>query len=87
MTDYDNNNRGAIWDNKNRRGDRDPKYSGSAMVDGVEYWVAAWPGKRDQNQKDPVMKFTFRAKEERKSSNQEPKAAPDASFDDDDIPF
>jgi hypothetical protein len=40
---YDNNNTGALFKNdRMREGKRDPEYTGSAEVDGAEYWVSAW---------------------------------------------
>lgn len=35
-------NTGTLFKNDNKQSDRDPWYKGSALVDGVEYWVDAW---------------------------------------------
>jgi hypothetical protein len=39
---YDNNLRGALFENQDRRGDNDPDMKGSCEIDGVEYWISAW---------------------------------------------
>ena len=77
----DNNNRGALWTNTKRRGDRDPMWTGNAVVDGKEYWVSAWPGDKT-NAKAPKVSFTFRAKESQNIQQPEQN-----DFEDSDIPF
>lgn len=42
MTEYDNNNTGAIFKNDKGENDRRPDLTGTAEVDGVEYRVSAW---------------------------------------------
>lgn len=42
MTEYDNNNRGAMFRNKDRKSDKHPEYSGSVNVEGVDYWLSGW---------------------------------------------
>lgn len=42
MSDYDNTNQGALFENRNRQSDRSPDYKGTLNVDGTEYWVSAW---------------------------------------------
>jgi len=39
---YDNTNSGMLARNERRMNDRQPEYSGSINVDGVEYWISAW---------------------------------------------
>lgn len=39
---YDNNNRGAMFVNDRKTEDRHPDRSGSAKVDGVNYWISGW---------------------------------------------
>lgn len=63
MSDYDNTNRGAIWKNDKKRGDRDPDFTGSLNVDGVEYWVSAWRRKEDAPAKAPALSFSVKPKE------------------------
>lgn len=61
MSDYDNTNRGAIWKNDEKRGERD--FTGSLDVDGIEYWVSGWKRAPNANPKAPALKFTVRKKE------------------------
>jgi len=39
---------GSLFKNDKRDSDNHPNAKGSAMIDGVEYWVSAWT-KRDKN--------------------------------------
>jgi hypothetical protein len=77
----DRNNAGAIWKNERREKDTHPHFTGSAIIEGVEYWVSAW--KRDEHAKEnsPALKFVFTRKEKRPAS---PAAQEDFN---DDIPF
>lgn len=36
------NNDGALFKNDRKEQDNHPDYTGSAVIDGVEYWVSAW---------------------------------------------
>jgi len=40
MQQRDNN--GVLFKNDQKQGDNHPDYKGSAMVDGVDYWLSAW---------------------------------------------
>lgn len=40
--EYDNTNKGALFKNDRRTNDRQPEYTGSLNVEGVEYWLSAW---------------------------------------------
>ena len=93
MTEYDNTNRGAIWPNDRMRdGKKDPEFTGSLNVNGVEYWVSAWKRKPDAKPGAPSLSFSVRAKDERSSqpsnTGQESRAEPargpgsDDAFDD-----
>jgi hypothetical protein len=62
MTDYDNNLRGVLFKNDRKESDSHPDYKGSAEVDGVEYWLAAWI---KTGQKGKFMSLSFTEKEER----------------------
>ena len=86
MSNYDNNNRGSIWKNEDRKSETHPQFKGSAEVNGVEYWVSGWLRKADANPKAPAMSFSFQAKEQQSA----PKTAqaPANDFDSgEDIPF
>lgn len=62
MSNYDNNDSGALFDNDRRTTDRHPNLRGSATVGGVEYWVSAW-NKRSAGGKDYIS-LAFTPKDE-----------------------
>jgi uncharacterized protein (DUF736 family) len=39
---YDNNNKGALFKNKDRQSENHPLYKGNITIDGVEYWLSSW---------------------------------------------
>lgn len=76
-------NSGSVFKNQRRRTDNDAAYTGSALVDGKEYWLNCWP-KKDKNG-DTWMSFSFREKQPRPQEETHQEAAPAVS--DDEIPF
>ena len=42
MAEYDNTNTGAIFRNKRKDTDKHPDGTGTANIEGVEYWVSSW---------------------------------------------
>ena len=60
----ENNNRGAIWGNAHKKKDTHPDFTGNAMVDGVEYKIAAWKRKPQASAKAPSLTFSFEKVEE-----------------------
>ena len=76
---YDNSMRGVLFKNKRQRNDKDPGYTGSAEVDGVEYWLSAWVNESD---KGKFFSIAFKPKEEKRSSNNRQRQE-----DDEDVPF
>lgn len=89
MSEYDNTNRGAIWKNDDRKSDKHPQYKGSINVAGVEYWLSAWVGNKD-NPKAPALSFSVQEKEGQATAQKPAKAAQigTAAIDfDDDMPF
>ena len=40
-------NSGILSRNDKRQSDKHPEFNGSAEVDGVEYWLAAWVNEKD----------------------------------------
>lgn len=43
MTEYRNENRGVLFNNKERKSkDTDPDYSGSINVNGIDFWLSGW---------------------------------------------
>ena len=55
----ENNNRGAIWGNQKKQKETHPDFTGNAMIDGVEYRVAAWKRRPNANPKAPSLTFSF----------------------------
>lgn len=73
---YDNNNRGALWKNDNKKSDKHPNLRGTAEINGVQYWVSAWTS--SEGGKKPLVSLSFQVKEEKP-------AAPVEEFED--LPF
>jgi hypothetical protein len=89
MTEYSNENRGAIWKNDDKREDKHPDFKGSLNVNGVEFWVSAWKRKEGASPKSPALSFSVKPKEE-KPQTQRPKSGDATQYDDmdgDRIPF
>jgi uncharacterized protein (DUF736 family) len=42
MTDYDDTDKGALFKNDDKQGDKSPDYRGELNVGGTEYWLSAW---------------------------------------------
>ena len=55
----ENNNQGAIWGNTRKQKDTHPDFTGNAIVDGVEYKIAAWKRKPQASAKAPSLTFKF----------------------------
>lgn len=84
---YDNDNKGAIWKNQKREKESHPHFTGSAMINGIEYWVSAWKRGDDSAEKAPALKFSFQQKERETKQPAAHKNMVELSFDDDEIPF
>ena len=74
-------NSGAIFKNDKREKDSHPHARGDALIDGVEYWVAAWTNTRDDGSRYQSLKFS------RKDQNRAPNPNPPEPDFDDSIPF
>lgn len=89
---FDNSNSGALWVNK-KKTDNHPDYTGSAEIDGVDYWISAWRKKAGDNPRAPIFSIKFTAKEAQAltppTKYHDPVAdnITDVSDFDDDIPF
>lgn len=55
-------NSGILSRNQRRESDKHPEYSGTAEVDGVEYWLSAWVNNGDNGK---YFKISFKKKEPR----------------------
>lgn len=64
MSDYDNTNRGAIWQNKDKQQDNHPDFKGELDVDGRKYWVSAWKRKDGASPKSPALSFSIKPKDD-----------------------
>lgn len=42
MTQYDNTNRGVLFDNDRKESDNHPDMTGKLNVNGVDHWFSAW---------------------------------------------
>jgi len=62
MQQYDNTNRGAIWNNSRKESDKHPDFTGSLNVEGKEYYVSAWR-KEPNGDRSPVLSFSIKAKD------------------------
>lgn len=56
---YDNS--GALFVNDKKVADNHPSHTGSALIDGVEYWLNAWV---KEGAKGKFMSVSFRRKDE-----------------------
>jgi len=73
-------NTGSIFKNDKRESETQPHGKGSALIDGVEYWVSAWTNVKDDNRYQSL-KFS------RKDENRAPNPSPAEADFDDDLPF
>ncbi len=101
MSQYDNNNRGAIWANVKTKHTQ-PDFTGSILVDGKDYFLSGWKRKADANPKSPALSLAVTVKDnqphtqapqqstqmaEAKAAMSEWDKGPSDGFGDDDIPF
>ena len=76
-------NSGTLFKNEKREKDTHPHATGSALIDGVAYWVSAWT-KEGKNGK--FQSLAFRRKEE-KATDGRVKHNPGKLEEDEDVPF
>ena len=70
-------NSGVLFKNDNRESEKHPNAKGSALIDGVEYWVSAWT---KEGQKGKFQSLSFERKEAKPSK-------PSRRAPDDEVPF
>lgn len=61
-------NSGSLFRNDRKQSDNHPDYNGTAVVNGVEYWMNAW---LKEGSRGKYFSFSFRAKEQRQDSYRE----------------
>lgn len=90
MPEYDNTNRGSIWENKKKEKPTQADFTGSLNVDGTDYWLNGWLRKEGASQDSPAMTFSVRPKDgATKPAASRTATLPKARMDDleDEIPF
>jgi hypothetical protein len=88
---YDNNMRGTLGKNKRKEKDSHPDYSGSAEIDGVQYWVSGWVKANGQTG-EKFFSLAFKEKEDNLDRSAKAKVdasrpTPDFDDPDNDVPF
>ena len=68
-----NDNSGAIFVNDRKTQDNHPDRTGTATINGVEYWVSGWLKKKGDK---PYMSLSFKPKEAKNQAPAKPAAAP-----------
>lgn len=75
---------GSLFKNDKREKETHPHAKGSALIDGVEYWVSAWT---NDGKSGKYQSLKFSRKDENRAPNPgRPEPSQDADFSDD-IPF
>ena len=74
-------NEGALFVNKEKAKETDANAKGSALIDGVEYWVNAWTNTSKAGEKYQKLSFTKKEKQ----TGPVPDSTPEFGLDD--IPF
>jgi hypothetical protein len=89
MTTYDNNMRGVLFRNNDKRdGKKDADYRGNAEIDRKQFWVDAWINESRDGSKRLSLQFKPKTASEHKGAPANPPAQTAAKPDfDDDIPF
>ena len=62
-------NRGSLFKNDKRTSKTHPNVKGSALIDGVEYWIAGWT--EETNNGDKYQSLKFERKDQGYSPSQE----------------
>ena len=81
MSNFDNTNTGSLWPNERREKDTHPNTTGSANIDGVEYWVSGWT--KEKNGKK-FISMSYKRKDEKPAAQPRSEQKPAVS---DDIPW
>ena len=86
MAEFDNTNRGVLFNNKEKKTqDNHPDYSGSINFNGVDCWLSGWV-KESKGKK--FFSLSVKPKEQQARSVEQPtRKAPANDLPDDDLPF
>lgn len=77
-------NSGSIFKNEKREKDTHPHMTGTALIDGKEYWVSAWT---KEGQKGRWQSLAFKPKERGQAKPGASKVGRGTIEDDQDLPF
>lgn len=75
MSEYDNTNSGALFENEKRKSDKHPHLRGSCTImtpDGelIKYWVSAW--QKTSKKGDDFFSLSFQLKKEQEEREERP---------------
>ena len=84
---YDNEMKGVLFVNKDKKTDSHPGMKGSCQIDGKEYWVSAWSNTAKSGAKYVSMSFQSKDEAHSKGMDKAKQAAEPDPFEDSDIPF
>tara|TARA_R110000803_G_scaffold30935_1_gene69400 strand:- start:33 stop:296 length:264 start_codon:yes stop_codon:yes gene_type:complete len=87
MSDYDNNNRGAIWGNDKKVKDTQPDFTGSILVDNKDYFISGWKRKADASPKSPALSLAVTLKDQQPQQSAPAQSPSIGNIDLEDIPF
>lgn len=87
MSEYDNNNSGALFKNDKEGNEKRPDYKGKSEVGGVEYYVSAWIRQSKGGKTYMSLKYEPVNADRAPAAAPAADAAPAAAFDDQDVPF
>lgn len=65
---FDNTNRGILFENDRKRGQKDPDFKGSINVDGRDYWLSGW---EKDTKSGPALSLSVQEKREQRRDNYE----------------
>jgi uncharacterized protein (DUF736 family) len=84
MAEYNNENKGVLFKNKDKKSDNHPDYNGSINIEGIDYWLSSWINESKAG--DKYMSLSIgEAKEQQPGPNSQSMRGDD--FRDDDVPF
>lgn len=67
-SDYDNTNRGILFENDRKRSDKHPDFRGSINVDGRDYWLSGW---EKETKKGPALSLSVEPKQDNRREDYE----------------